>query len=198
MLRVNRELREDYISVLRHECNLIICHCTIFKHYEVLANCFTPKFTATHVERLHSLSTVLRHSPILFTPFYGYDGPQARPSNSAEHDQALTTLGVHISLLLGINGTNPFKNLEQLTIYWDTHTKETLLALNTADLDDVMDLVDWKTRSRLLKLRVFRLHVEHGDQWKRCEWLKIDAHWSQSGELQNFSKISIEMPSSSP
>src|ERR1700753_2720638 len=35
MLRVNRELREDYISVLRHECNLIICHCTIFKHYEV-------------------------------------------------------------------------------------------------------------------------------------------------------------------
>jgi hypothetical protein len=183
VLRVNRQLRHEYIDILHREANLLICHCTLFSRIGALEQNLTPAFTKEHVSRLKELSISVKHTNALFNISFGYSGPQTWPSRDDEHRMALTSLGVHLTSFLGINGINPFQNVEQLTIYWVMHTKKTFRSLDDSDMETVLELVLWKTGSRLTKLKDVELQVEHGGLWKRRRWMKTRGVWKHKGTV---------------
>jgi hypothetical protein len=177
LLHVNRQLRQEYIGILKREINVLICHCTLFSKIEVLERSLTPSFTQEYISKLKQLSISVKQTKNLINFFSDCSGAQTWPHWDSEHRIALTSLGVHLTMFLNINGIDAFANLEHLSILWEIHSKKTFLLLDDSDMETALEIIQWKTRSKLARLRTVNLQVEHGSHWKRQKWMKTREGW---------------------
>jgi hypothetical protein len=74
LLHVNRQLRQEYISILNREINVLMCHCTLFSKIEVLEQSLTPSFTQEYISKLKRLSISVRQTKNLINFFSDCSG----------------------------------------------------------------------------------------------------------------------------
>lgn len=181
-LHVNRQLRQEYFEVLKQNANIIICHCTLFSRI-----CVLEQSLSSIKERLPDLKqlSISVKSPIRSNVFFGDDMVQTWPYRDYEHKMALTSLGVHLTMFLTINCIESFATLEHLSILWEINKEKTFQALDERDMETALQIVLWKTRGRLTRLRGVDVKIEHGRFWKNQRWARMQGVWKTSETLKS-------------
>jgi len=178
LLHVNRQLRQEYVEVMKREANILVCHCDLFSRVHVLEQSLTSAFITAQISNLKRASISVTQSPKFNNAMFSYGEftTQSCPYRNNEHGMALTNLGVHLTMFLTINCIDAFANLEHLSFLWEMQT-ETFLLLDDEDMQTVLEIVLWKTRSRLPKLRAIDVQIKHEGHRKRQAWVKTQTVW---------------------
>lgn len=184
LLHVNRQLRQEYIDVLKENANILICHCNLFSRICALEESLS--FSQERISHLRRVSLSVKQSPARSNNvFLGDDVIQTWPYRNHEHRMALTTLGVHLSMFLTISCIDAFANLEHISIFLEISKDTTFLALDKRDMETLLEIALWKTRGRLTRLQGVHVQVDHGRSWKRQGWARIKGVWQATETLKS-------------
>lgn len=184
LLHVNRQLRREYIDVLKQNANILICHCNLFSRICVLEESLS--FTRERISHLRRVSLSVNQSPTCGSNvFLGNDMIQTWPYRDNEHKTVLSSLGVFLSMFLSISCIDAFAKLEDISIFLGISKEPTFLALDERDMETIREIALWKLRSRLARLQRVQIQVDYGASWKRRSWTKTEGVWKDSETLKS-------------
>ncbi|TLD39375.1 Succinate dehydrogenase iron-sulfur subunit [Venturia nashicola] len=184
LLHVNRQLRKEYIDVLKQNANILICHCNLFSKIYVLEESLS--FTKERISHLRRISFSVKQPPARGSNDFLGDGMiQTWPCRDNEHRRLLSSLGVFLTMFVTINCIDAFANLEEISIFLEISRGTTFEALDKRDMETILEIALWKLRSRLARLQRFHALVNHGTSWKRQSWDRLDGVWTGTGTLKS-------------
>lgn len=184
LLHVNRQLRQEYIDVLKHNANILICHCNLFSNICVLEESLS--FSKERISHLTRVSLSVKQSAARGSNcFLGDDMIQTWPCRDNEHGMVLSSFGVFLTMFLTISCIDAFANLEDISIFLEISKETTFVALDKRDMETILEIALWKLRSRLARLQRLHVQVDHGGSWKRQGWARVEGVWKETEALES-------------